>query len=212
MSTVPPTMRGLPSRSVTVGDERVVAGIDAGGIGLKMKIAGRLIHKNRFVSDASGIKRIGKRATIVKFGADVIRPRWCRVVIQDGVVAPRAGSSEDSAAAVGGNVEDHGAAGDHPTINSAAAPGVVAAYQAIVEGGAVDSATVARSVVADRASDQSPAIGASTELEAELPAIVQLVRILAPKGLPPNTPPPSLLAVLLTTVQLINVQAQAPPP
>src|ERR1035441_6642803 len=49
-------------------------------------------------------------------------------------------------------------------------------------------------------------------LAAELPTMVQLVRLLAPVVLPPYTPPPKDVAVLLTTRQLTRVQALAPPP
>jgi len=76
MSTVPPTMRAL-RQVIRDRDETIVAGIDAGGIGLEMKICASQIDEERCIGDVAAAiakrKWTGKSIAITKNRAVIIR-------------------------------------------------------------------------------------------------------------------------------------------
>ena len=126
-----------------------------------MIIAASQVHQEWRIGDAAA-RQIRQGAGVVEFGPDVVGTGRSGVVIHDGIIEPSPSATSHAAAAVGGVVQDHGAIGDHPTINAATVPGSVVDDEAVVERRGVNAATGHGGVGDDEAIDCRPAINAAT--------------------------------------------------
>ena len=83
--------------------EAVGSGIDAGRIGLEMKVTSDEVHQQGFIGDAA-IGNIGLGAAIIKFRSDIIRAGWRGIVVENGVVTIGTAAAGNSTTVIRPNI------------------------------------------------------------------------------------------------------------